>query len=656
MGKSNRIRAIRESEKAKLLGARNKKKGVPSWVLSFVAIALAAIVLVSSATILLSANGVFGSLFTVAKSEDYRLNANMVSYFYGVQYQNFYNSYGSYGIFSFDASKPHGDQPFGEGEESYDSMLLEGLELGEDEKIETWRDYFMYLAVQQIESVLVYCEAADEYEITLDDDDKKQIDDTIKEYADTAAEYGYTTNTFLALNFGEGVTERDVRKCMEYEILASKAAEKMGEDIEASIDTPMIDKAYLDGGKKFDIVNYTYYTFKVNYSDIVTKLGYTDNDLKDATKSAEVLAEYKKAITEAREAAAALKATTELQAFKDAIYKIVAEKAFDDQYKKTTFGADDKKAEDGSELIKDEDIANFKAKIVEQVLAEVKDEKEATVKFDTSAEGVSYFEYFGKAGVRKAFIDNMNKVQETVFSTTLSATTTYNVEKAGYVKDNKFSEWAFDDSRAVGNMEIYYQGDGAATDAPMGEAGKTEVDKIDAGNMSKTASVSVYFLTKTHEKDHEKSRDFSYIVFSKEEDAKAAIEAIRAGSITKDAFTAKGDELVSAGTATLVNTLENYEKGSFGSADLDDWLYDEATTAGSIMAAPVKITQDSSTVYVVGFYIGEGEELWDLDVKSSVFSDLSAKKDEELKATHEVKVNKNMLKDGFFKLVKVIGD
>ena len=258
----------------------------------------------------------------------------------------------------------------------------------------------------------------------------------------------------------------------------------------------------------------------------------------------------------------------------------------------------------------------------------------------------------------------MNTIQESVFTSVVTATTTYNVEKAGYSEGEKFSEWAFDDARAVGNIEIYYQYDGAATEAKMGEDGAIAVDSIDASNLQKYSYITVYHLTKTHEKDTEKSRDFSYIVFADETKATAAVETIKAamaaGGFTKDVFTAEGDKLVTDGTATFVNTVENYEKGNFGSDDLDEWLYADETAANSLMAAPVKITdsESSSTVYVVAFYIGEGDELWYLDVKSSVYSDLSEKKDAELKATFEVKVNSGMLENLWYNpiKVKVIGD
>jgi hypothetical protein len=83
------------------------------------------------------------------------------------------------------------------------------------------------------------------------------------------------------------------------------------------------------------------------------------------------------------------------------------------------------------------------------------------------------------------------------------------------------------------------------------------------------------------------------------------------------------------------------------------------------MSAPVKVTNSSSSgsssstsVYVVAFYIGEGDELWYLDVKAAVYSDLSEKKDNELKETFEVKINDGMLKNLWFNpiKVKVIGD
>jgi hypothetical protein len=121
-----------------------------------------------------------------------------------------------------------------------------------------------------------------------------------------------------------------------------------------------------------------------------------------------------------------------------------------------------------------------------------------------------------------------------------------------------------------------------------------------------------------------------------------------------------GDDLLVVFVTSLVKSVENYEKGNFGSDDVDEWLYDAETTPNSLMSAPVKITdsKSSSTVYVVAFYIGEGDALWYLDVKTSVYEERSTAEDNALKAKYEVKVNAGMLDDLWYSpvRVKVTGD
>jgi hypothetical protein len=301
--------------------------------------------------------------------------------------------------------------------------------------------------------------------------------------------------------------------------------------------------------------------------------------------------------------------------------------------------------------ITDDELKAYRDKIIAQVLTEVKGDKPSTEKLGKLADDkATHGTYDGKEGVTKEFINKLNKVQEEVFNAVDGATTTYNVEKAKYSEGDKFSEWAYDDGRVALDKTVYHQYDGAKTgdDAKIGDEGKVE-DLTTVKATDKYAYISVYMLSKTHAKDEQKSQNFSYIVFSKEEDAKAAAEVLKTLN-TKDAFVAKGEEYKTEGKATLVNSVENYQKGGMGSDSIDNWLYDTATADNSVSGVE-KITQDSNSVYVVTFRETAGEALWYLDVKASVFSERSEEADKALKDRFDPKLD-----EFFVKFVKVIGD
>ena len=111
MGKSNRIRVTRANERVQTIGVKRKKE-MPSWAVSLIAIILTVAIVAGVAVSLMSANGVFNRMTTTVSSKHYTVNANMMSYYFKLQYENFYNSYGSYFSSMLDTSKSLKEQNY----------------------------------------------------------------------------------------------------------------------------------------------------------------------------------------------------------------------------------------------------------------------------------------------------------------------------------------------------------------------------------------------------------------------------------------------------------------------------------------------------------------------------------------------------------------
>lgn len=623
MGKSNRIRTNRAADRVRTVGVKNKKQGMPSWAMTLITVVLSVALLLSVAGILLSANGVFTRLNNVAESDNYKVNANMMAYYYNTQYQNFVSNYNSYitsGYFSID---PEGDltkQPFGGAKDSgktyYDEMFL-----GEFEG--TWHDYFMDQAVSSVETILMYCEAAKAYGIVLTDEDKATIEENIESYRATATMYGYPNlSSFFSDSFGKGVSEGDVRDCMEYSLLATKTMEKISDDIDKSIKDEDVNKKYEADKKPYDVIDYTYYSFNVNYDEVAADLlgSKYEDELKKAENKAKVEAEYKLRIEKAKKAAKELEAITELAAFKAYIYNYVANENIEDIYGSQTIKKEIKPS--------DEDIKYIKAEIVKAVVAEINEGKETTediVKIDDkTADEVSVF---GKT-VKKDYAKILNTVKSKLFSTVLSAKKSANVEKANYVKDNKFSEWAFGKDAKENAIKLIAEFDG---------------EKDEIKNEKGKSNTAVYFLTKTARKDTETAKNLSYMVFSKEADAKAAIdELVKNKAFTKDKFLKESDKTTKK--ASAAESVTDYTKGAMGSTDFDNWVFDAARKKGDITATPIKITSGSSSVYMVILFEEDGQQLWYLDVKNAIATEKAEAKVTELEGKYKVTVDKKGLK------------
>ena len=478
----------------------------------------------------------------------------------------------------------------------------------------------------------MYCEVAKAYGITLTDDDKATIDESIESYRSSATLYGYPNlNSFFSASFGKGVSEGDVRDCMEYSLLATKAMEKISDDIDKSIKDEDINKQYNDNKLDYNLVDYTYYSFNVNYDEVAKDLlgDKYEEKLKTEENKAKVLAEYKLRIEKAKTAANELNEIAELEAFKAYIYNYVANENIDDVYGSQTIKTDIKPS--------DEDVKFLKAEIVKAVVAEIAEGKETssdvvTIDDKTAAEVSAY----GKT-VKKDYAKILNTVKTKLFSTVLSAKNNSIKEKVGYVsEDDKVSVWAFDDARKANEIKLIEEYDGATAGEIKNEKGKS--------------NTAVYFLTKTQYKDSETAKNLSYMVFSKEADAKAAItELVANKAFTKDKFVKESDKTTKK--ATAYDSITNYTEGAMGSTDFDKWVFDTERKSGDITATPIKVTSGSSTVYMVVLFEGEGQELWYLDVKNAIATEKAEAKVTELEGKYKVTV-----KDKALKYVNVTAD
>ncbi len=162
----------------------------------------------------------------------------------------------------------------------------------------TWYDYFVDLAVEQATQYLEMAEGAKAAGLSLDSDDYAEIDEAIKEIEETFK----TSGGSYAIYFGTGVKEKDVRKVYELIHLANKFSEHKTSlikdelnkfDDKVSKDNPIY--TYLNGNKgSFYTADCLTYTFSLNSKNFDT-----DKDFEDAVDLAK---EYSSKLEEAADA------------------------------------------------------------------------------------------------------------------------------------------------------------------------------------------------------------------------------------------------------------------------------------------------------------------------------------------------------------------
>ena len=233
------INAQREAEK--------KKKQKIKWTIVGVAL-----VIFFAFAIYLNTGALYRSLdaLTVSNTEvtvgDTTISAGERSftvaecnYIYHMQYISFVNTYGTYLSSMLDTSKPLDEQECPMNPNASDDEDSESTE------IYTWDDYFRDATKSTLTQLAAFEAYAQQHDISLDEDDLKEIDETIDAIAETAKENNYgSVSKFLAANYGRGSNESVAREILELQTLASKvqtsitnAEEYTAEELAAEYET-----------------------------------------------------------------------------------------------------------------------------------------------------------------------------------------------------------------------------------------------------------------------------------------------------------------------------------------------------------------------------------------------------------------------------------
>lgn len=589
---------------------RTGRSGIPNWVLTTIIFVVIAAVLLTCVVSLVSSTGLVMRMSNAVVSENYKVTGNMMTYFYMLTYNNFATNYSSYlDYFSLDGYYPedHRLTPIGgtaENPNTYDTMFLGNYD-------GTWFDYFMDQTISDVKTMLIYCEEADVIgglELTKEEKEtiEASIDAAITEYRIQNIAYGGTgelsESACLTAMYGNGIRRSDIRKAMEISTLASKCSEYIYDKIETAVNEDRIQAEYAENNKDFEGVDYFYYRFSVNYTEITE--GYDDAELE--TKKDEILKKYQDRIAEIKAAAAEAEKKTDIKEFKEYVLNYVANNKYDELY-------DDEKPT--GTIPSEENLKAIKEKMIAEVVAEVMDGKEETedvVKENKGETETTYTIY--DISITKDFAKAIRTVREDLFTNVSNVAKSNTIEKASYTKDDEFSEWAFSDERKEGDMKKISEGDGAAE-------GEIKVDK-------KYYRDTVYFLTSTSDRDETNSRDVAYMLFSSTDTAKAAIEELKKiEGLNKEKFA----EVANKKGASGHTVWEDYLEGEMMSSSFDEWLYDEETKIGSITETPITMSDGS---VMVAFYVEDGEVVWKVEVKDSLIEEDFEAREDKMTAAH----------------------
>ena len=183
------------------------------------------------------------------ESAHHQVNNCMLSYYVYEQYRAFINEHYEDldAVYKLDSKKSLKKQ---------DSTLADG----------SWYDYFVSLAQKDLQTLLLYAEAAKDAGMQLDKEDRAAIDARIKDLQESADAQGYTNNAYYEFMYGRGVRETDLRDCFELEALANKYKSIHVTEAFAYTDAEL-EEAYQQNQKENAAVDYLYVTVAADYED-----------------------------------------------------------------------------------------------------------------------------------------------------------------------------------------------------------------------------------------------------------------------------------------------------------------------------------------------------------------------------------------------------
>ena len=588
--------------------------GIPNWLLSTLVIITVVAVLLTCVGTAIASSGLPMKIITpMSYDGEYKLDGNVMKYFFSTQYNNVvnqqYSTYSQYAQFLGDEITFEDYMKQYVGFSPSVSLDSQQYKDGKDENIKTWRDYFEEQTTKSVKQLLIYRAEANKLGLKLDEEDQKKIDEDIEQLLTSLRSYypGNSDSKCLAINFGSGVGVKDVRKAMELEAIATKAAEHISTKIEDAIDDKRIEDAYNKDKNKFDLVDHLSYSFEVDYTDIIEEVageGKTAEKLT-AEEKTKVNNQYKEEIKKAHDKAVELAGVKTPEEFEKWVIKYAANEFYDEKFNSAISKLTD------NEKPAAEILTAIKAEMISAVIKDVEAGKLDDKVFEEKKEGENTtYTVYGKT-VSKTFAEAAKTLKSNLYTAVVTEKDSCNKEKVNYIfkEDNnntedKFSVWAFADDRKVNDIKNIETGDGA------------DGAEIDTSKTLNKFSAEVSIIKKTAYRDETISRDIAYMLFTKEDMAKKAVEALEATKdLTKDKFLKVADD--ENNKADAHSDLEDYFIGNMQSDDFDNWLL--AAKKDEYTKTPIKMSDGS---FMVAYYVGEGElKAWENTVKGAIYEE-----------------------------------
>lgn len=697
MGKGNRNRRsslqseaedrYNHPENYRKSGAHKASKGgiqgksgsqFPAWA-GVLAIVLVAVIIAGAlALTIINENGVILRSKTTLKTEHYKVSGTMLKYFYYYQYQTVYSTYYSYAInylgnadyisyfgWTLNNNYAHNDElnnkctlgtvlkdengkemTDANGNKLYDSRAME-LRGG---TVYTWWDYFMDLAIKQVEEILVYCEAAYDAGYTsldsLNPEAYDEIDAVFASLKKNASEAGYSLSGYLTQIYGKGISKSDIRKALEISYIASEYAELVEENFGNAITDDEINDRYNSNKYDYLYVDALTLDYPFVYDELleayITDLGedYTTEEYNEAVAKADeefaVRLEYLRSISDKFGSTKG-----DEKAFKKMLLGIFGYAYYFDYYSEEKYG----------EVV----IADVVAEAVDMAINAT---ESISAKEDdplvTRIAAVLYDEIDFLLYEDMTYSDNnlgnwafktVGQEYGNVFvvvTDTDGKETFYSYPELEYVDMEEKEEDSDEDESET--EEDSGEEDSAEEDEEKDST--TEGDeKVTSEFEGASYNLEAYFMLEPATRAEYTTVDLGYILVNVNANADTTAsdyvapeflaedylsKFLEGGDLTLEAF----EKYAATTGESYYGTFENCLKGEFGYDELDEWLYDGESRVGTGDVIAIYGGNTSPVYYVAAYCFAEGDVAWYIEVKDDIVQEKFDSWEEEMLETY----------------------
>lgn len=165
------------------------------------------------------------------------------AYNYTVQMNSYLSQYGLSSDTSFDSTKSPSAQEYNGSVE---------LEAREDGQPNTWKDYFVKQAIDELKEQIAICQKASEAGIVLDETDQADIDAQLTDIKESAEQNDYSLDAYLRAVYGRGVGEKVFRKALERSALVTKYQDAKTEELGGQMTAEEVQAAYEEDKDTYD--------------------------------------------------------------------------------------------------------------------------------------------------------------------------------------------------------------------------------------------------------------------------------------------------------------------------------------------------------------------------------------------------------------------